>query len=292
MKHSIKHNNNESNLLIKEALDGSSVALEKLISYHYNFIYNVAIKFILIPDDALDITQEVIIKIITNLSKFNHQSDFKTWVYRIVFNHFLNIKKRETEKKIISFEDFGNSIDHTENNELNIAEQIEQQELIIDTKFGCMTAMLMCLNRDYRLIYILGEIFNIESKVAADTLEITPENFRKKLSRARKLLHNFMNEKCSVANNKNECKCSTKTKGFIKAGWVTPNDLEYNNNFDNNIKEVVDQKIIALDTLTNSRYDTLYKDHPYYNKDRSKDILNKLINDNELKAIINSKDKH
>ena len=76
--------------LINDALGGSKTALEHLLKRHYNFIYNVALRFVLNPDDAQDLTQEAVIKVITKLSQFNQKSEFRTWLYRIVFNHFLN----------------------------------------------------------------------------------------------------------------------------------------------------------------------------------------------------------
>ena len=53
-------------LLIEQAKEGSRKALEQLVERHYNFIYNVALRFLLNPEDAQDLTQEVLIKIITN----------------------------------------------------------------------------------------------------------------------------------------------------------------------------------------------------------------------------------
>ena len=45
--------------------------------------------------------------------------------------------------------------------------------------------MLLCLDRGERLIYILGEIFEVSDTVGAELLEVSPENFRQRLSRAR-----------------------------------------------------------------------------------------------------------
>jgi hypothetical protein len=44
--------------LIQEALAGSKTALERLVKNHYNFIYNVAFRFVFDPNDAQDLTQE------------------------------------------------------------------------------------------------------------------------------------------------------------------------------------------------------------------------------------------
>ena len=52
--------------------------------------------------------------------------------------------------------------------------------------------MLLCLDREQRLIYVLGEIFGVTDVIGAELLEISRQNFRQKLSRARRDLHSFM----------------------------------------------------------------------------------------------------
>ena len=87
----ISYDNSIDLRLIDEALKGSSKSLEQLIKRHQHYIYNVALKMVLSPFDAEDITQEVLIKVVTKLSQFEGKSDFRTWLYRITFNHFLKI---------------------------------------------------------------------------------------------------------------------------------------------------------------------------------------------------------
>jgi DNA-directed RNA polymerase specialized sigma24 family protein len=54
--------------------------------------------------------------------------------------------------------------------------------------------MLLCLNREQRLAYILGEIFGVTDAGGAELLETSRDNFRQKLSRARRDLHNFLQD--------------------------------------------------------------------------------------------------
>ena len=61
---------------------------------------------VLSPFDAEDVTQEVLIKVITNLSKFEGKSQFRTWLYKIVVNHILNMKKRQLENIITTFDNY------------------------------------------------------------------------------------------------------------------------------------------------------------------------------------------
>lgn len=183
--------------LLQEALDGSKQALALLLKRHYGYIYNIAIRFVLKPEDAEDLTQEVCIKVITKLAQFKQGSNFRTWLYRIVFNHFLNSKRRKSEQAISSFKTYGEGLERPLE-ELSDEESLQYKEVIEDYKIWCMTGMLICLSRMQRLVFILGEMFEVDSKTGAEVLQISPENYRKILSRARKDLYHFMNHKCGL----------------------------------------------------------------------------------------------
>ncbi len=189
MKHILTHSDKEDKGLVADALGGSKAALEYLLKRHYHFIYNVALRYVLSPDDAQDLAQEVVIKVITKLSQFNGQSAFRTWLYRIVFNHFLNSKKRKMEFALVSFNAYGKALESIPDIDLSQKEQDELSEQVEDAKIGCMNGMLLCLSREQRLVYVLGEIFEIDSKTGAALLEISSDNFRQILSRARKDLY-------------------------------------------------------------------------------------------------------
>ncbi|MEL6834038.1 MAG: sigma-70 family RNA polymerase sigma factor [Bacteroidota bacterium] len=80
--------------LIERILDGDRAALNNLISRHQPFIFNLAWKMIGDPIKAQDLTQEALLKIISNLGSFRAESSFRTWCFRIVRNHFLNDQKK------------------------------------------------------------------------------------------------------------------------------------------------------------------------------------------------------
>jgi RNA polymerase sigma factor (sigma-70 family) len=275
----------EEQQLIQDAVNGSKKALEQLIHQHYSFIYNVAIRYVLSPEDAEDLTQEVIIKVITKLSQFKQESSFRTWVYRIVFNHFLKSKKRNLEKTVISFENYGNELDAIPDIELNAEEQQSYKDLVEEAKLGCMTGMLLCLDRKQRLIYILGEMFEINSKIGAELLEISSDNFRKILSRARKDLYHFMNNKCGLLNKANPCRCPKKTKGFIQRGWIDTNELKFNKDFLKRVGDIAVEKANECTELIEEKYGALFKDHPYYNKNQSAQMMKDIVADKDLKRI-------
>src|SRR6201996_1502625 len=116
--------------LVKLSIGGDKKALQSLIIRHQLFIYNLALKMTKSVEDAEDLTQEVFIKAITALTKFEGKSKFRTWLYRITVNHFLNTKKSKAELKTIDFENYFDTIDNIPIIQLSTTEQEELTDTI------------------------------------------------------------------------------------------------------------------------------------------------------------------
>jgi RNA polymerase sigma factor (sigma-70 family) len=217
--------------LVRLALNGNKEAIQHLVIRHQVFVYNLALKMSRNIEDAEDLTQEVFIKAITSLARFEGKSQFRTWLYRITVNHFLNTRKRKAELKIFDFETYFNSIDAIPVYTLDEFEENELADTIEELRISCTAGMLLCLSREQRLIYILGEMFEIDHTLGAEILGISPGNFRIKLMRARADLYSWMNRKCGLVNTNNPCRCSKKTKGYIAEGMVDPNNLKFNSRY-------------------------------------------------------------
>ena len=276
--------------LIDSAVNGSVAALEALIYRHQHFIYNIALKMMGNVQDAQDITQEILIKIITKLSQFKKESNFRTWLYRITFNHFLQMKKSMSEMATESFEVVEKQLNSIPSQALTLLEESEMRVEIEETKLTCMNGMLLCLERDQRLVFILGELFNVSHDLGANLLNISKDNFRQKLSRARKDLYNFMNNKCGLIRKENPCRCSGKTKGFIRAGKVNPDNLQFNKDYLKTIQEVIGQKKDEYDDFVTENYADIFAKHPFQEKEHKQIIFDRLINNESLSNIFRLKD--
>ena len=104
--------------LVRLAKAGGRAALEELVERHQAWIYNLALRMVHRPEDAKDATQEVLIKLFTRLSTFDGRSSLRTWLYRIVINHLLNMKRRRAEAREITFAEYGQALDGTLDAEL------------------------------------------------------------------------------------------------------------------------------------------------------------------------------
>ncbi len=87
----------EDQSLVLRARSGDRQALEDLVHRHQAWIYNIAVRMLHHPQDAEDATQEILIKVLTRLASFDGRSSFRTWLYRIVVNHVLNMKRGRVE---------------------------------------------------------------------------------------------------------------------------------------------------------------------------------------------------
>src|SRR6516162_10257628 len=217
----------DDGVLVEQATSGDRSALEQLIMRHQAWIYNIAVRMVFQPHDAEEVTQEVLIKVITRLCTFKGECKFRTWLYRITANHVLNMKRRSAESQVTTFADYGAAINRTPDLDLPDPKSVPVALpiLVEEAKNGCTMGMLLCLDRKQRLIFTLGEILGASDSVGGEVLQMSADNFRQCLSRARRDLHHFMNHQCGLVNTNNPCRCPKKTRGFIDAGHVAPRRL-------------------------------------------------------------------
>jgi RNA polymerase sigma factor (sigma-70 family) len=276
--------------LIKEAVSGNRDSLESLIRRHQDWIYNIALRMVFNPDEAADVTQEVLIKIITRLSTFEGRSSFRTWAYRIVVNHVLNMKKSRGEgMHKTNFSDYGKSIDATPDLDLPDPGSIpvDMKIVIEEIKISCMFGMLLCLNREQRMVYILGGIFGISDAIGSEIMEISRDNFRQKLSRARRDLFNFMHDKCGLIDPGNPCRCSKKTKSLVDSGYVNPVNLRFNRSYYNTVEQAAGKRLNEMNDYLDNKCQNLFDGNPFQSSPDFVPELRKVLETDEFKNIFN-----
>ncbi len=274
----------EDHILIDQVLAGDKIALESLVKKHQHWIFNTALNMVADPEDAADITQEVLIKVITNLRSFKGESQFRTWVYRIIKNHFLNEKRSQYTKATLSFDDYANGLNSIPDESLDdFSLEVDKSLLVEEAKISCMKGMLLCLTPEQRLIFILGELFEFSDSVGSQVMDISKANFRAKLHRARAQLYNFMKNKCGLINKENPCRCAKKTVGFIKKGYVDPVHLHFQKETLATIEKVAEHKTEVYQEEVETEYRKLYQRHPYLKGPESLQSIRELLSSNQIK---------
>ena len=91
--------------LILKAVDNDQSAFEELVYRYDRTVLSIALRYSKNEDEAKDIYQEVFIRVFKGMKKFQFQSEFSTWLFRITTNVCLTYVSRKKEH--IKLSDFG-----------------------------------------------------------------------------------------------------------------------------------------------------------------------------------------
>lgn len=217
----------EWNALVDKAVAGDKEALGALLASVQDAVFNLSLRMLGTFHDAEDATQDILVKIITHLSSFKKESAFPTWVFRIAANHLKNYKKHMFAHAPLNFEFYGGDIQNGNTHDLpDLTQDVEKTLLAEELKLSCTNVMLQCLDAESRLIFILGTMFHPDSTVAGEILNMTPEAYRKQLSRVRAKMADFLSTYCGEYGN-GTCRCRKRLNYAIQNHRLHPQNLEY-----------------------------------------------------------------
>lgn len=219
---------NDFNRTIQKAISGDRQALGNVLTNVQDLVYNLSLRMLLYPSEAEDATQEILIKVMTHLSTFKGKSQFKTWVYRIASNYLLTLKSKQNERMTMSFDEYAQFIDTGQSDTVAYAKNKGELFLLEEeVKISCTHGLLLCLKPMARVVYILGVLLELNSKQGAVVLEISPANFRQQLSRSKRKINNFLEQKCGLANTEKPCRCHKKIDFLANQDLISIDHLKF-----------------------------------------------------------------
>ncbi len=206
--------------LARHALAGERNAVAAIVRELRRPIYALSLRMLWHPQDAEDATQEILVRIITRLSQFDHRSRLTTWSYRVAANYLLDVKKSCVEREKLAFDSFSQAL--LDGLSDDGPADSERSLLTEEVKVGCTLAMLQCLDRPHRMAYVLGEIFDLPAPEAAEAMGLEPAAFRKRLQRAREVIETFTREHCGLVSDEAACRCHRRVTAAVSLGRVQP----------------------------------------------------------------------
>lgn len=272
--------------LISKAINGDQRSLEGVIALIQDNLYYLSLRMLANPDAAKDATQEILIKVITNLSSFRFESQFNTWVYRIASNYLISENKIINKELGLTFELFQTDLEQGLQEPDYLRDNPDYNVMLNELRITCTTAMMLCLDLPHRIAYILGDILEMEHNEASTILSISKDNFRKQLSRARTKVTQFTQKSCGLVNKCAKCSCDKRLTASIEHKRVNPVSLNLANTSNKSyieIKEALSATQQSLRTLTLQQAITHYKSP----KELS-DIIGLLVNDGIKRQTRNS----
>lgn len=173
--------------------------MAELTCQHQGWIYNTALDMTHDLLAAEDVTQEVLLILLTKLFTFRGESSFRCWLHRIIMNHVINMKRRMSRITYVSFtpnEHMTSSAFRMEPLDHN-TQPVDQPLISGEAWSFCMMGLFLCLDPDQRFIFVFGEMLCVGDRVGSQLFGVSKTNFRKKLSRARRRVYGFIREKYS-----------------------------------------------------------------------------------------------
>jgi RNA polymerase sigma-70 factor (ECF subfamily) len=171
--------------VVARVLAGETGLFEIIMRRHNQRLYRVARAILRNDDEAEDVMQDAYVRAYENLDQFAGRAQFSTWLTRIAVHEALarqHLRNRYQELEPIP-EQEGDRMDRF----ASLAQDPEEQASNSEIR-KLLEEAIEKLPDDYRTIFMLRDVEEMSTTDAADVLEITEENVKVRLHRARALL--------------------------------------------------------------------------------------------------------
>jgi RNA polymerase sigma-70 factor (ECF subfamily) len=197
MKNNAPYNMNrdpkEEQKLITLCQEGNIEALERLYRCFSQDVYNMALRMTGSSDIAEEVTQEVFISVFKDIWRFQFQSSFTTWLYRIVMRRSADFF-RKNKHHLVRSVDWENSdqhnppfeIDDPGPNPCDVAFENEREQLI--------EYAILSLSKKQRTILLLRYVQNLSYEEIAGILRCRLGTVKSRLNRAHRSLERKLSE--------------------------------------------------------------------------------------------------
>jgi len=174
--------------LVQECAAGSEDACTRLVTDHQRMVYQLALHLLGDQQEALDLSQEVFLKVFRTLPQFRGQSTRRTWIYRIVVNQASNRQRwwrRRRRSQQVAIEE------HTaQHGELPDVREFSMPDRVLQERetAGRVWQAMDQLPFEQRAVIVLREIEGLSYEEIATSLDVAVGTVKSRLARARETL--------------------------------------------------------------------------------------------------------
>jgi len=174
--------------LVQQCASGDEDACARLVSDHQRMVYQLALHLLGDPQEALDLSQEVFLRVFQVLPRFRGQSTLRTWIYRIVVNHASNRqrwwRRRHRAQQVPLDEQTSMRRELAESRNFAQPDRVFQQREVA----GLVWNALDKLPFEQRAVIVLREIDGLSYEEIAASLGVVVGTVKSRLARARENL--------------------------------------------------------------------------------------------------------
>lgn len=165
---------------VRDCLAGDPQAFAALVEQYEKPVYNVALRMLRSREDARDIAQSVFLKAWQNLSHYDPQYKFYSWIYRMAINESLNVLRAR-----------GRGAEPVDER-LPSADAGPHDLLADDQGREAVLAAVQRLKPDYRAVIVLRYFVDLPYEDIGQVLALDPKTVKSRLFTARQMLKDHL----------------------------------------------------------------------------------------------------
>jgi RNA polymerase sigma-70 factor (ECF subfamily) len=172
---------------VARCAQGDEQACADLVEEHQRMVYTLALHLLGDHEEALDVSQDVFLRVFRTIGGFRGQSALKTWIYRIVINQARNRQRwwrRRLRAQQVSLDEH-----IRENGEMPAGVMLNPDRVLGRKELALrLQAALNGLPFDQRTSIVLREIEGLSYEEIAFSLGVASGTVKSRLARAREAL--------------------------------------------------------------------------------------------------------
>jgi RNA polymerase sigma-70 factor, ECF subfamily len=179
--------------LIERCAAGDQLACAELVAEHERMVFQLALNLLGDRDEALEVSQEVFLRVFRTIHRFRGQSALRTWIFRIVINQARNRqrwwRRRHRTEQVSLDEHIQQHGDPAERDGVAPDRLLHRKELA-----DRLWAALEALPFAERTAIVLREVDGLSYDEIAFSLDVTLGTVKARLTRARQALRAALRE--------------------------------------------------------------------------------------------------
>ncbi len=175
--------------VIKRAANGDSSAMSEIVEFYQKLVYNLAYSMLLNREDALDVSQEVFIKIYRFIPNFKFDCAFSTWIYTVTKNSVSDLC-RSKNRHISAGIDEESVADDVAS--LSYRQSDIEEQAICDERKKLLYSAISMLSDNHREVIVLYHFCGISYEKISELLGIEKGTVKSRLNRAKNELRKIL----------------------------------------------------------------------------------------------------
>lgn len=174
--------------LVQQCVGGDEAACTRLVNDHQRMVYQLSLHLLGDSQEALDLSQEVFLRVFRTLGQFRGHSALRTWIYRIVVTQASNRRRwwrrRHQSAQVAIDEHVANHGDLPDGRTFSKPDQVAEQKQVARHVWQALDTLPF----DQRSILVLREIDGLSYEEIGYSLGVAVGTVKSRLARAREQL--------------------------------------------------------------------------------------------------------